>query len=333
MRSPRQRWTPEAVIDAIQARWSAGKPLHSSAAVADDEALTGGARKQFGSWKAAVEAAGFDYALIARPKTPRHPSGYWSKGRVIMLVRERGLAGMDLSAHRSQQEDSRLYSAAVSQLGSWERAVTEAGFNYAAIRLTGTWTPELVLAELRQLHAVGEDLSDNHINRTRGDLYGACDTHFGGYRKAVEAAGLDYQQVRRTHEWSREALISYVREMAQHGPINSHTAEFATNTLNDHGFTSWQDLLAAAGVPFDGNIQYIWTRDKILARLRERIDAGISCRPNVLKREDMPLWAACNTHFGSPTNALLALGVPVDRSRNLGGPRPGSGRKPKRSDT
>lgn len=325
----KRRWTREDIVTAIQARWCAGKPLHTSAVVADDEALTGAARNHFGTWRAAVEVAGFDYAQITRPKLPRHPAGYWTRERVIMQVRGRGLAGKDLSAHRAQIDDSRLYSAAVSLLGSWETAVREAGYNYDAIRLTDEWTPARVVEEIRQLHAAGLDLSDNHAAEVRPDLYGACDTHFGGYRQAITAAGLDYQTVRRTREWSREKLIAYVQELATQGPVNTNTAALAMNNLYDHGFGSWQELLSAAGIPFLGNIQYFWTRDDILAALRARMAAGLPVNSQALKKTDMPLWAACNTHFGSPSNALEALGVPVDRSRNYGGPRPGSGRKRK----
>lgn len=57
-------WTKELVIERIKERHTTGKPLNYAAVVADDEALTGAARRHFRSWSIAVTEAGFDYEKI-----------------------------------------------------------------------------------------------------------------------------------------------------------------------------------------------------------------------------------------------------------------------------
>lgn len=322
----RIRWTPELVIEAIRRRHAEGKPLNTQAVIADgEERLCGAARRYFGSWQAALEAAGFDYKKIARPKGEKLPAGTWSRERILKLARKRLEEGKDMAAGRVRAQDPKLYSAAVLYFGSWAKVVEALGLDYEEVRLTQEWTPEKVLETLRQLYAAGEDISDTYINEHRGDLYGACETHFGGYREAVEAAGLPYEKVRRTREWSRERLIAYVKELAKKGPVNSRTSNLSQNTLQDHGFNSWAELLEAAGLRPEEHLSYrAWNRARTLKRLKERMALGKPMTATALKREDMALWNACNRYFGSPSQAFMELGLPVHPTalRQIGTKRP-----------
>lgn len=319
------KWTKERILEEIHRRHAEGKPLNAQAVVADEERLVGAARRHFGSWQAAIEAAGFDYHAIAHPRKNVLPPGYWSRSRVLEFARKRLEEGKDMAAGRVRIQDPKLYSAAVSHWGSWENVVEALGLNYEEVRLTKEWTPELVLETLRSLYAKGEDLSDNYMAEHRRDLYGACSTHFGGYRQAVEAAGIPYEKVRRTREWTREKLIAHVQELAKQGRVNTRTADICQNNLYDCGFNSWGELLKAAGLkPEEHLSRYIWDREKVIEKLKERMSQGKEMTASALRREDMPLWGACNKYFGSPSQAFMELGLPVHPTalRQIGQKRP-----------
>lgn len=322
----RRRWTQEDVLAAIQERHRRGLPLNYAAVVADDEPLTGAARRLFGSWRAAIEAAGFDYDKIRYPPVERLPDGYWTPDRIVCLIRQRLAEGKPLAAHLVQIEDSRLYAAAAHKFGSWAAAIEAAGLDYDQIRLREVWSPERVVAEIQAAHAAGEDLSDRAISASRPDLYGAAYEHFGSWRAAVQAAGIEYASVRRTREWTREAVIAALHEAAKRGKVNSRTLPSGLLRAALRYFGSLRDAFAAAGIPARGNLGVFWTKEEIMQRLRERWEAGLPIGDQVLRREDMSLWGACKTHFGSVYTAAEAAGLPVQRPR-VGGRRPGSGRK------
>lgn len=54
----RLRWTPEAVLDAIRARWAAGLPIGSAVVQVEASQLFKRGSAHFGTWGAALEAAG-----------------------------------------------------------------------------------------------------------------------------------------------------------------------------------------------------------------------------------------------------------------------------------
>ena len=56
--SLRKIWSTQRVIDAIRRRQSEGKPLDKKSMRQEDNALICAARKHFGSWQAALTAAG-----------------------------------------------------------------------------------------------------------------------------------------------------------------------------------------------------------------------------------------------------------------------------------
>jgi DNA-binding XRE family transcriptional regulator len=209
-----RRWSKEAVIREIKARHRKGLSLGYNATIADDEALAGAARRYFGTWYAAVEAAGFDPSDY-KFKTERKLS--WDRPTILSEIRSYAEQGGNLSAGSVRKHYSRLYSAAVAYFGSWKAALKELGIDYESVRLYQEWTAERVIQEIKDAHGRGADLSDNTVDALRPDLYGAAHTHFGSWRAAVEAAGLDPEKVRRTNTWSREKLIATAQRAYESG--------------------------------------------------------------------------------------------------------------------
>lgn len=140
-------WTKEEVLRLIKERTAERLPLSYSVVVRDAEALTGVARRLFGSWGAAVEAAGLNYREIKKQArlTERYPVGYWSTQRIVEMIRAREVLGLPLNPHAVQNEDSKLYAAAAQYFGSWGKAMEAAGIDYLEHRKTRGWDAETII--------------------------------------------------------------------------------------------------------------------------------------------------------------------------------------------
>jgi DNA-binding XRE family transcriptional regulator len=246
-RAPHRHWTPAAVVAAIQARRAAGQPCHYQAVVRDDEALTGAARRHFGSWNEALRAAGYDPATIRYPPVEKRPPGYWSTERVIDQLRTHVAAGHGLAAHIMDKLEPGLVPTAQRLFGSWAAAVEAAGYDYAAVRLTRAWSPDTVIQRLRDAAARGADLSDHTAQALAPDLYGAARQHFGGWPPALTAAGLDPDAIRRTTRWDAERLRTLAQRLAAAGvpPAPVFAVLGLESTVLDH-YPSMAALWAAA---------------------------------------------------------------------------------------
>jgi hypothetical protein len=116
----------------------------------------------------------------------------WSKELVISELK----AVEDLSAKINQRERPSLYGAAVRYFGSWKVAVERAGIDYdhsRKRRQKGHWNAEKVLEEVRKL----ENKSSGHVRANTPGLYSAALRIFGGWKQTIEAAGLDYQSIKK----------------------------------------------------------------------------------------------------------------------------------------
>jgi len=129
VRKPRH-WTKEAILARIRELYAGGHDLswtHVSR-VADPQLASVAIQKnRFGSWRAAVEAAGFDYEEVSRYRR-------WSPERVIEEVRTLAHDGQPLNSKAVQRQHCALFTAGRRHFGSWDRALTAAGLDPAEAR-------------------------------------------------------------------------------------------------------------------------------------------------------------------------------------------------------
>src|SRR5438105_747656 len=79
------------------------------------------------------------------------------------------------------------------------------------------WDKPRILDELRRLHRRGSDLSYNSLAKKSQSLVSAAAYHFSSYRKAVEAAGIDYAVVVRRPRWDRPEVRTALRQAQRAG--------------------------------------------------------------------------------------------------------------------
>lgn len=181
----------------------------------------------------------------------------WNKETIAGEILRRHQAGLDLSYSAMSKEDLPLLRAATRYMGSWQEAVEYAGLNYDDIRKYRSWTNERIIDRIRELFAKGEDLSWRHVSLTLDPSLAAAATkksHFGSWRAALDAAGLNYDDIRRYRDWSDDEVLRRVRDLyAQGKPLNAKSMEKEDITLITAArrrFPSWDRTLVAAGLNY-----------------------------------------------------------------------------------
>ncbi len=165
--------------------------------------------------------------------------------------------GMDLSYATVAQEQVALLRAATRYFGSWRSAMDYAGLDYDGIRRYRSWSRERILEGIRELHEKGEDLSWRNVSTVVAPQLAAAATkskHFGSWRSAVTAAGLNYSEIRRYREWNEETILERLRELHAEGKdMNAKSIEEYDITLITAArrrFDSWDKALTAAGLDY-----------------------------------------------------------------------------------
>jgi hypothetical protein len=124
--SRREPWTDAEVLTKIRARRRRGAPLNSGAVTSDgDAALARQASERFGSWDAALKAAGVDPARV-RLKRP------WTREDVLDAIRGRQGRGLSLRRKDVLADDGRIVVAAEKLFPKplpWVRALRAAGLD------------------------------------------------------------------------------------------------------------------------------------------------------------------------------------------------------------
>jgi transposase len=133
LRSVRQSWTRQRVLEELRHRLQQGQSLTQ---LATDDALKSAAWVYYGSWGRALSAAGVDY----------HPPRRWSKTMILEEMQRRRQQGLTLNS--SRREIWALTSAAERQFGSWSNALRAAGMEPHLFR----WTKQRVIEEIQRLH-------------------------------------------------------------------------------------------------------------------------------------------------------------------------------------
>jgi hypothetical protein len=166
-----------------------------------------------------------------------------------------------------------LLRAASRHFGSWEAAISYAGLDYEAIRQYKTWSRQRIIDRIRQLNAEGVDLSWRNLSEHVDPQLAAAATkksHFGSWREAIAAAGLDYDEIRRYKTWSEDRILSSVRERASHGqPLNAKNVQHQDITLITAArrqYDSWHLALNAAGLDYRNIVQRAPFKRKKLVR-------------------------------------------------------------------
>ncbi len=315
VRRSRQRWTREGILDLIRSRVARGLPIKSYSV--RPHSAKGAAKRIFGSWRAALEAAG-----VPNPYAGRRS---WTKASVVEAILARQRSGQPLSYEEVARQAVPLISAGRAYFRGWNEALAAAGIDPETVRRQRRpYTPEEILDGLRQRDAAGQPL--NRPGRHPDGLVRAAKRLFGSWADALRAAGVPANEGRRT-QWTQVSVVEaiLIRQYNGQSLVWSDVlcdASRLGNAVRNY-FGSWGRALRAAGIdpatvrPHPRRPPY--TREEILERVQQRDGEG-QPRNRPTQHPD-GLAQAARRLFGSWANVLRAAGLGTGRpSRGRRGP-------------
>ncbi|UTR05158.1 hypothetical protein MM326_13680 [Alkalihalobacillus sp. LMS6] len=129
-------WTTEKIVEEIRGRKAEGKPLSAGIVSEEFKSLHDAAGFHIGSWREAVELAGFDYEEVLKPGLRRksESSTKITKSDVIKFIRDRHGRGDNITLSCVLSEFHNYAKAAEYRFGGWAEAVRQSGIDYDEIR-------------------------------------------------------------------------------------------------------------------------------------------------------------------------------------------------------
>jgi hypothetical protein len=185
------------------------------------------------------------------------------------------------------------------------------------------WTRKAIVEEVRRLHSEGAELSYAAAEQQHLNLVRAATWHYGSWRIAVEASGVDYDSVSKYQRWGRRRIIERIRELHAQGKdlswreVSTHLdPALAAAALRPNGFTSWRDAIAAAGLDIESIARYQhWTPERIVGEIKALHEAGSPLSSKMAQMQHQGLFCAARRYFGTWDAALEAAGLDASAIR------------------
>ncbi|HEX8551449.1 MAG TPA: hypothetical protein VF681_07810 [Abditibacteriaceae bacterium] len=185
------------------------------------------------------------------------------------------------------------------------------------------WTRKAIVAEIRRLHADGAELNYATAEQQYLNLVRAAAWHFGTWRMAIEAAGLDYGALSKYRRWNRDRIVERIKELHTQGVDLSWRSisievdpPLAAAALRANGFSTWREAIAAAGLDINEVARYqYWNEERVLREIKalHRRKAPLSSK--AAQENQQKLFCAARRRFGSWDDALGAAGLEAGKIR------------------
>ncbi len=284
-RGPKKRWTKEYIVKVILDRREKSLSLHTRGVLNELPSLFVCARREFGTWRAAIEAAGLVYDTIRRTpaglpvmrdtntstqkgasKTKKKGRRYtWTKNTIIARIQKRARDGEALNVTGVQREWPALYSIARREFGTWRKAIEAANLRYETIIRTRRWSKATIRDQIRSLAENGFSIRASTAITFHRPLFEAAIRYFGGWAKAVEDAGYVYEDVSAHENWSKPKILECIRDrVANSQPISIGDLQDTFGALYTSGcnyFGSWEKAVEAAGYNYREVCQQFRAKD------------------------------------------------------------------------
>jgi hypothetical protein len=277
--------------------------------------------KHFRGWRKAIEAAGLSYKRIYVELLDHC---------VCALCGEKllSLDGHVRAKHRMTKDKYRKKFPNEETMSDLARAEKTEALKKSP-HWEPVWSREYIIDYLIYKHEKGEDLSPWTVYRNESALHGNIKKYFGSYRAGIEAAGIDYREVRvieLTEQWTPQKVLDRIRKLHQKKPLNSSSdIRRRDSRLYDschRYFGGPVPAIEAAGIPYVSlkfRRSRQWTKSCVLQTIRTLESAGASLRPNALSKhlvdQTDEFLAVAKERFGSWENAVRAAGIDYDTYR------------------
>jgi hypothetical protein len=295
---------PDELLRLIRGRNRRGESLRREDTDRQEPRLVRAAYKHFGSWRYAVEAAGF----VASGKQR------WDSQRILSEIAERHTQGASLASSRVPVP---LREAGVLHFGSWRAAIERAGLDYSTIRLSQGRSPERVLELIRE----GAETGRQGVGPQGAIPHAVAEQarqEFGSVSAAIEAAGLDPGRVMQVRRFTEDQVAAELRKLARASP-DMTISDVSATAVGSAARKRFGSVVGAAKAleivdwPRHAH-QPLPSREEVLTGVKRRHRSGASMRLTEVLHTDRRLMNGAYKHFGTWRSALLAAGVPYEQA-------------------
>ena len=234
---------------------------------------------------------------------------------VIRKIVAREIQKRPLSQELVEREDAKLFAEAGEHFGTWDTALRYAGISEYRVALRTASSRGFVLDQIRKLCRNGCNLSAQRIKERKRSLFEAANRHFGRWRAALNAVGVNPNNVSRkskSRHHDRQQIIIALQQYYAAGCSLSWSVVCLDNhelaSAAKNAFLTWRRALNSAGLPVPApiNPNRRWSNKMIVEAIQARVQAGKSLVMRDACREEPALVAAAQRHFGSWGDAMCA---------------------------
>jgi hypothetical protein len=179
------------------------------------------------------------------------------------------------------------------------------------------WSNQLVTEEIKAWHAEDKPLYSHYVRKNFQELLAAGIRYFGTWQQAVEASGIEYDNVRRYQNWSKELIIEKIAELHNQGVDLSFRAMMLSKynamvyaAIRPNHFGSWKNALSSAGLAPEEIYRYrSWDEEAILDEIRKLKLDGADLSSKNMDETANPLIATARRRFGNWGAAVERAGI------------------------
>lgn len=315
-----RKWSKEIVVRRILERHRGGEKLSSGYIQVHCVPLYQSACKYFGSWRNAIEAAGFKYDDV---RVLQRERPVWSQEKIIAIIKRKHRRKQSLNSNHIQTKEMRLYGAANKYFGGWPQAVIAAGLDYSKLRKNDpmrSWSKAAIVSEVSRRVEQGLSIRGGDVYLEDEGLYQAAKRYFGkgGWAKARVLAGFDPIDPRPWKIWDKPSVSEEIVLLHESG-VALNTASLQDSSYayilgaGRKEFGSWAKAIRAAGLNYSkirkGRQQGWWTKPRIIMCIRNLEKRGMRLSHNAIQLSHNQLHSAAVAYFGSWSQAVESSGI------------------------
>ena len=338
----RQQWTPQRVVCKLQDWWRQRSSFRGI--YKEEQLLYAAAIRIFGSWGAAIQAAGLkptsenhDNTVVTRAVRSQvggdcnhetlnqERAQYMSREAVIRRIVQREMQEDRLDEADVIREEPVLHCRACELFGAWSTALQYAGVSTNRHPAPKEYCRKYVISRIRYLCLNAYSLRAHDVRCHDRRLVDAAHRHFGGWKKALRRAGVNLKRANmkyKVRELNREEIIRALRQRHNAGRSLSWNRVCFENralaTAAKNAFHGWRRALLAAGVATESEKtvrRRKWDKRRVIEAILRLQEQGKPLHGKGLYGKNDALVCAARRYFGSWDNALqaAALQQPPDR--------------------
>jgi len=135
----------------------------------------------------------------------------WTKEVISQELKKIEANGEPLNSKYMEKNHRKVWDGSFRQFGNWKNTIEQVfGYDYEKQVLSYVrWSKEKLIKELLTVKENGEPINVVYMIAHHYKIVDMANNHFGSYPKLVEAAGINYNDVRIDHDGSRAFGIKF----------------------------------------------------------------------------------------------------------------------------